>query len=155
MKNDRHAKILELIKKYEIGTQEELTRYLNEAGFNTTQTTVSRDIRKLNLIKVATSSGGQKYSVHGGDNLHPEKYSRILKDTFVSVDSAQNIMVMKTVPGMAMAAAAALDNMKLAGFVGCIAGDDTVIAVMKTSGDAEAVQLIIEEMVADASGTSR
>ena len=107
MKMERHSKIVELIGKYEIETQEELAEYLNKEGYNVTQATVSRDIRELKLSKIQTENGGQKYAVFHPQTAFNDKYTRILHDSFVSMDMAQNILVIKTVSGMAMAVAAA------------------------------------------------
>ena len=127
MKIERHSKIVELIGKYDIETQEELAEKLNEAGFKVTQATVSRDIRELKLTKVAVDGGHQKYVVlHKADSGLNDKYIRILRDGFVSMDMAQNILVIKTVSGMAMAVAAALDALHFHEIVGCIAGDQIV-----------------------------
>ena len=110
MKVERHSKIVELIGKYEIETQEELAERLNEAGFNVTQATVSRDIRELKLTKMQSESGRQRYMVlESPRGTSAIKYIRILKDGYMSMDMAQNILVIKTVSGMAMAVAAALD----------------------------------------------
>ena len=104
MKVNRHAKIVELINKHHIETQEELADYLNREGFKVTQATVSRDIRDLKLTKVPTEEGRQKYAVHHTvETEMSEKYIRILRDGYVSMDVAQNILVIKTVSGMAMA----------------------------------------------------
>ena len=108
MKLERHSKIVELIGKYEIGTQEELAEYLNQEGFNVTQATVSRDIRELKLSKVQMDNGKQRYVVLQNQDSFSEKYIRVLRDSFMSMDMAQNILVIKTVEGMAMAAAVAL-----------------------------------------------
>lgn len=136
MKVNRHAKIVELINKYQIETQEELAERLNQAGFQVTQATVSRDIRDLKLTKVPAENGRQKYAVlQGGQDGLGEKYIRIMKDGFVSMDMAQNILVIKTVSGMAMAVAAALDAMKWSEIVGCIAGDDTIMCAVRSVDD--------------------
>lgn len=133
MKIQRHAKIVELINQYDIDTQEELARQLKEAGFRVTQATVSRDIRELRLTKIAVDGGKQKYVVMNTQSSElDEKYLRILRDGFVSMDMAQNILVMKTVSGMAMAVATALDAMKFQEIVGCIAGDDTIFLAVRT-----------------------
>lgn len=132
MKNKRHEKILELIEKHNIETQEELAGMLTDAGFIVTQATVSRDIKKLELIKVKTSGNHQKYTVHAGSALErDDKYARVLRDAIVGIEDAQNILVIKTVSGMAMAAAAALDSIKIPEIIGSIAGDDTIMCVMK------------------------
>ena len=136
MKVNRHAKIVELINKYQIETQDELAEYLNEAGFKVTQATVSRDIRDLKLTKVPAENGRQKYAVlQSTQNGMTEKYVRILRDGFSSMDMAQNILVLKTVSGMAMAVAAALDAMNWNEIVGCIAGDDTIACINRTVDD--------------------
>ena len=136
MKIERHSKIVELIGKYDIETQEELAEKLNEAGFRVTQATVSRDIRELKLTKVATDGGRQKYVVlHKTDSSLNDKYIRILRDGFLSMDMAQNILVVKTVPGMAMAVAAALDALRFHEIVGCIAGDDAIMCAVRSVDD--------------------
>ena len=138
MKVNRHAKIVELINKYQIETQDELAEYLNEAGFKVTQATVSRDIRDLKLTKVPAENGRQKYAVlQSAQNGMTEKYVRILRDGFSSMDMAQNILVLKTVSGMAMALAAALDAMNFHEIVGSIAGDDTIMCAVSTTQDTE------------------
>ena len=110
MKTKRQTKMLELIKKHDIETQEELSDYLQKEGYQVTQATVSRDIRELKLTKVAMSNGRQKYAAltEANEDLS-EKYTRVFRDAFVSMDMAQNILVIKTVSGMAMAVAAAID----------------------------------------------
>ena len=140
MKVSRHAKIIELISQYDIETQEELAEYLNRAGFKVTQATVSRDIRDLKLTKVSVGAGKQKYVVHRQDEPEmSEKYIRVLRDGYVSMDMAQNILVIKTVSGMAMAVAVAVDSMKWNEVVGCIAGDDTIMCAIRTVEDTVAV----------------
>ena len=107
MKTARHNKIIELVEKNEIETQEELGELLKKAGFSVTQATISRDIRELKLSKVAIDLDRQKYIVLRNHNSEMnDKYVRILRDSFVSMAKAQNILVVKTVAGMAMAAAA-------------------------------------------------
>ncbi len=134
MKISRQSKIIELINKYNIETQEELADRLMKDGYNVTQATVSRDIRELKLTKVAVDGGRQKYIVlQKAEPGMSEKYARVLRDGFVSMDMAQNIMVVKTVPGMAMAVAAALDALQLSSIVGSIAGDDTVMCAIRST----------------------
>ncbi|MBM6751853.1 arginine repressor [Mediterraneibacter glycyrrhizinilyticus] len=147
MKVSRHAKIVELISQYDIETQEELAEYLNRAGFKVTQATVSRDIRDLKLTKVSVNGGKQKYILHRPEEGMSEKYIRVLKDGYVSMDMAQNILVIKTVSGMAMAVAAALDAMKWNEVVGCIAGDDTIMCAIRTTEDTVAVMEKIRKIV--------
>lgn len=149
MKVSRHAKIIELISQNDIETQEELAEYLNSAGFKVTQATVSRDIRDLKLTKVSVSGGRQKYVIlKAKEDGMSEKYIRVLKDGYVSMDMAQNILVIKTVSGMAMAVAAAVDAMKWKEVVGCIAGDDTIMCAVRSVGDTVAVMDKIRKIVA-------
>ena len=136
MKVNRHAKIIELINKYQIETQEELASYLNQEGFKVTQATVSRDIRDLKLTKVPAGEGKQRYAPHqSGDSEMGEKYIRVLRDGFVSMEMAQNILVIKTVSGMAMAVCAAIDAMEWKEVVGSIAGDDTIMCAIRSVED--------------------
>lgn len=137
MKIRRQTKILELIKKYEIETQDELSAYLEQEGFQVTQATVSRDIRELKLTKVALGHGRQKYVALLETNEDmSQKYERIFRDGFISMDIAQNILVIKTVSGMAMAVAAALDALQIHEIVGSIAGDDTIMCAARSTEDA-------------------
>lgn len=132
MKVERHEKIIELIRRYEIETQEELAQKLNESGFKVTQATVSRDIKELKLFKVPAGDGRQKYALflqEESDELDA-KYVRVFKDGYLSMAMAQNILVLKTVPGMAMAVAAALDKFQFPEVVGCIAGDDVIMCAI-------------------------
>ncbi len=148
MKVERHSKIVELIGKYEIETQEELAQKLNESGFNVTQATVSRDIRELKLTKMQSDNGKQRYVVlENPRGTSAVKYVRILRDGFVSMDMAQNILVIKTVSGMAMAVAAALDAIQFHEIVGCIAGDDTIMCAIRSVDDTIIVMEKIKKMV--------
>ena len=147
MKTKRHSKIVELINSCDIETQEELAQRLEEDGFAVTQATVSRDIRDLKLSKVVMANGKQKYSLMPKQDGISEKYVRILGEAFVSMDMAQNILVVKTVSGMAMAAAAALDSMQMSEIVGCIAGDDTIMAAIRSVEDTVAVMERIRKLV--------
>ncbi len=137
MKTRRQTKILELIKKYQIETQEDLSAYLEQEGYQVTQATVSRDIRELKLTKVSLTNGRQKYValLETNEDLS-KKYERIFRDGFISMDIAQNILVIKTVSGMAMAVAAALDALQLYEVVGTIAGDDTIMCAARSTEDA-------------------
>lgn len=135
MKYDRHSKIIEIISSKDIETQDELAEELNKAGYNVTQATVSRDIRELQLTKMAVN-GRQKYvTFRNREPVSGDKYVRVLCEGFVSMDMAQNILVIKTVSGMAMAVAAALDAMEWNEIVGTIAGDDTIMCAIKTVDD--------------------
>ena len=148
MKRQRHEVVVDLINKYDIETQEELAAYLKEEGFEVTQATVSRDIRELKLSKIATGNGKQKYIILKNDDSHlGDKYIRVLRDGFVSMNMAQNILVIKTVQGIAMAVAAALDAMKFPEIVGCIAGDDTIMAAIKSTDETKVVIDKINEIL--------
>jgi len=150
MKHDRHAKILELIEKHHVETQEELAEYLKRAGFDITQATISRDIREMRLTKVPAGDGRQKYAaLRQDDGSLGDKFIRILKEGFVSVDMAQNILVIKTVSGMAMAVAAAVDALGFQEVVGSIAGDDTIMVAVRTTEDTLALMDKIKHMVAE------
>ena len=150
MKTKRQTKMLELITKHDIETQEELSDYLQKEGYQVTQATVSRDIRELKLTKVAMSNGRQKYAAltEANEDLS-EKYTRVFRDAFVSMDMAQNILVIKTVSGMAMAVAAAIDAMHLHEIVGCIAGDDTIMCAVRSVDDTIAVMSRLRKLVED------
>ena len=150
MKTKRQTKMLELIKKHNIETQEELSDYLQKEGYQVTQATVSRDIRELKLTKVAMSNGRQKYAALTEANEElSAKYTRVFRDAFVSMDMAQNILVIKTVSGMAMAVAAAIDAMHLHEIVGCIAGDDTIMCAVRSVDDTIAVMSRLRKLVED------
>ena len=150
MKVERHSKIVELIGKYEIETQEELAEKLNQSGFNVTQATVSRDIRELKLTKIQGENGRQRYMVlESPRGTSAIKYIRILKDGFMSMDMAQNILVIKTVAGMAMAVAAALDAIHFQEVVGCIAGDDTIMCAVRSVDD---TIIVMEKIKKDGGG---
>ena len=148
MKTKRQRKIIELITNYDIETQEELAAKLVENGFNVTQATISRDIRELNLTKIATKGGKQKYAVQSSsDIVSNSKYMRVLKDGIITMDTAGNILVVKTVSGMAMAVAAALDAMQIKEILGCIAGDDTIMCVVKHAEETDRVKEHIESFI--------
>ncbi len=146
MKLKRHKKIIELISNEVVETQEDLAQRLKEAGFDVTQATVSRDIRELKLSKVVID-GRQRYAVLQNNNLGMnDKYLRILKDGLVSMDMAQNILVLKTVSGMAMAVAAAIDALSFSEIAGCIAGDDTIMCAVRSVDDTIIVMDKINKM---------
>lgn len=148
MKVNRHAKIIELINKYRIETQEELADYLNKEGFKVTQATVSRDIRDLKLTKIPSDDGKQRYALHQSfDEGMSQKYIRVLQEGFVSMDMAQNILVIKTVSGMASAVCAAIDAMKWNEVIGSIAGDDTIMCAIRSVDDTIAVMDKISKIV--------
>ena len=138
MKAQRHAQIIDLIKHNDIETQEELTLRLKEMGFDTTQATVSRDIKELKLVKVPDENGRYKYAlkIPDGEIRVSAKFKTILEETVLRVDVSTSIVVIKTFPGMAQAAASAIDNMKWSEIVGTIAGDDTIFVALRTTDDA-------------------
>lgn len=148
MKTSRQSKIIEIIQKNEVETQDELSALLEKEGFCVTQATVSRDIRELKLTKIPTVSGRQKYAVitDAPENLS-KKYERVLREGFLSMDMAQNILVIKTVSGMASAVCAAIDAMKMREIVGSIAGDDTIMCAIRTVDDTYAVMKKIRRIV--------
>jgi transcriptional regulator of arginine metabolism len=149
MKTRRQAKILEVIRSHDVETQEELSEYLEREGFVVTQATVSRDIRELKLTKIATENGRQKYAVLSeNESGMMEKYVRVLREGFLSIDMAQNLVVVKTVSGMAGAVCAAVDAMKMDKVVGSIAGDDTLLIVIRTEEDAVRIMNRLRDMAA-------
>lgn len=148
MKKKRQEKIIEIINKYEVETQEDLARYLNNAGYSVTQATVSRDIRDMSLVKVPGIRVKQRYTVAtegggGGSSGLGKRYASVLQDGVVSMEQAGNLLVIKTASGMAMAVAAAIDAMNLDGMVGSIAGDDTIMCAIKTEA---MVKQVMDEM---------
>lgn len=148
MKKSRHSKVIEIIEQHDVETQEELAGYLKEAGFQVTQATVSRDIRELKLTKMPTGSGKQKYVILKQEDSHMgDKYIRVLRDGFHSMDMAQNILVIRTVSGMAMAVAAAVDALKFKEVVGSIAGDDTIMIAVRTVEETRSLMEKIHAMV--------
>lgn len=155
MKKQRQEKIIEIIHEHEVETQEDLARFLNEAGYSVTQATVSRDIREMSLIKVPGIRVKQRYTVStegggGGSSGFGRQYTGVLQDGVVSMEQAGNLLVIKTVSGMAMAVAAAIDAVKLEGIVGSIAGDDTILCAVKTEEQVvsvmDSVQALIHSM---------
>lgn len=148
MKTNRQSKIIEIIQKNEVETQDELSALLEKDGFRVTQAKVSRDIRELKLTKIPTAGGRQKYAVitDAPENLS-KKYERVLREGFLSMDMAQNILVIKTVSGMASAVCAAIDAMKMREIVGSIAGDDTIMCAIRTVDDTYAVMKKIRRIV--------
>ena len=128
MKKHRHEKMLELISRYEIETQDELIERLRENGYDVTQATVSRDIRELKIAKMTTGKGTYRYvlpkQVEHGAGI---KFSAALIDSITSVEAAQNLVVIKTFPGLAAAVASGIDNLAIAEVLGCVVGDDTIL----------------------------
>ena len=139
MKSRRQGRIIDIIQRYEVGTQEELAERLRQEGFDVTQATVSRDIREMKLSKMPTADGGQKYVFLDKGARLGNKYVHVLREAFITAQAAQNILVVRTVSGMAMAVAAALDSLDFPEIVGCIARDDTIFVAAHTSEEAAAL----------------
>ena len=140
MKKRRQAKILEIINNLDVETQEDLQMLLRDGGFEVTQATISRDIRELKLTKVTVDGVHQKYTQlqEKETNLY-SKYVSVLRDGFLWMEQAENILVIRTLSGMAMAVAAAIDNIEIPGVAGTIAGDDTVMCAIRSTGEVASV----------------
>ena len=149
MKNDRQRRILEIVEREAIDTQEQLQQKLQEQGVTCTQATISRDIKQLHLIKEPVGQGRYRYTVSSQRNKLnvADKLRTIFLESIISVDSAQNIVVIKTMAGLANAAAAAMDGMSISGMVGTLAGDDTALLVMKDAEMAKGFCEDIHEML--------
>ena len=132
MKNARQKKILELVEKYDIDTQEALVEHLLEEGYSVTQTTASRDIRELKLVKGISAHGTYKYVLPESkrDKTSPVLNSQIT-DSVVKIDYAHNLVVVKTLPGMANAIGVCIDSLEIAEIIGSVAGDDTILIVLR------------------------
>ena len=133
MKSKRQAEILRIIEEVDVETQDQLLAELKARGVSSTQATISRDIKELHLIKELTSYGTYKYVVSGRKTSlnFAGRLRTILKEGVTSFDRAQNIVVLKTMPGLASAACAAIDGMEISGLVGSLAGDDTALLIMR------------------------
>lgn len=149
MKTKRQDKILELITEFEIETQEELIFYLNKFGFDATQATISRDIRELKLTKIIGSTGNYRYATHdkiAAPAVAP-KFNGVLVDSIIKVSYANNIIVLKTFPGLANAIGSGIDAIHSPDILGCVAGDDTVIIVLKNEEAAKDVSEKLKQMM--------
>ncbi|MGJ9383299.1 arginine repressor [Salipaludibacillus neizhouensis] len=136
-KGQRHIKIRDIIANQEIETQDDLVTQLRTSGFNVTQATVSRDIKELHLVKVPMMDGRYKYSLPSDQRFNPlQKLKRALMDSFVSIDSTKNMIVLKTLPGNANAVAVLIDNLDWHEVMGNICGDDTILIICRTEEDA-------------------
>jgi transcriptional regulator of arginine metabolism len=149
MKNDRQNKILEIISEENVETQEQLLERLQAKGITSTQATISRDIKQMHLIKEPMGQGVYKYAVSGNRMKlnFAEKLRTIFRESITSIESAQNIVVLKTMPGLASAACAALDDMGVSFMLGSLAGDDTAFLVMKDTESAANFAEEIKEML--------
>lgn len=149
MKSKRQEKILELISEFEIETQEELIFYLNKYGFEATQATISRDIRELKLTKIVGSTGNYRYAAsHRESRQNPSpKFNGVLVDSITKVSYANNIIVLKTFPGLANAIGSGIDSIHSPDILGCVAGDDTVIIVLKNENAAKETSEKLKQMM--------
>ncbi|GIQ70671.1 transcriptional regulator ArgR [Xylanibacillus composti] len=140
MKGQRHIKIREIINSREIETQDELVNALREAGYNVTQATVSRDMKELHLIKVPLDDGRYKYSMPSDQRFNPiHKLKRSLADNFVQIDFAEQMVVLKSLPGTANAIGALIDNLEWPEIMGTISGDDTLLLICRSREQSERV----------------
>lgn len=148
MKKDRHDCIQNIINQYTVQTQDELIGYLRNAGFDVTQATVSRDIRELKLSKLLTEKGVYRYTMppEGADSMAPV-FNFSLMSAVTSIDHVQNIIVMRTTPGMAQAVAFGIDNKKEPAILGCVAGDDTIIVIVRDHHSTEKLCVQISGMI--------
>ena len=149
MKSQRQAKILEIISNKNVETQEQLLAELQAAGFRGTQATISRDIKDLRIVKELTSIGTYRYTTSSNElnSTFSARLNTIFRECVVSFDYAQNIIVIRTLPGLANAAASAIDAMNMSTVVGSLAGDDTVILIMRTTEDAAELCKEIHQML--------
>ncbi|MDD4296244.1 MAG: arginine repressor [Ruminiclostridium sp.] len=148
MKYNRHAKILDIIENYDVSTQDELADKLREQGLDVTQATISRDIKELRLVKVMDSEGKTKYTVINNDSgVLSEKLLSVLRGGYVSSDYANNILVIKTLPGMASAVASSIDSLGWMAIIGTIAGDDTIMIITRAERIAEELQEKISQLL--------
>ena len=150
MKLSRHSKILDLILRYDIETQEDLAKRLAEAGYNVTQATVSRDIKDLKLIKVLGEHGVYKYVQSDRETASKEKnLSSIIRTSVLSVAYAVNLVVIKTHAGMAQAAGSVIDSIGFEEIIGCVAGDDTLLCVTQTEKNAQTLTEKLKLMISN------
>lgn len=148
MKKNRHEKIIEIVEKHEIETQDELIEHLRKLGYEVTQATVSRDIRELKLTKVMSERGSYRYELpKANETIGSFKFSHALAESITSVDYALNTVVIKTFPGMAQAVAVGIDNLHLQIILGCVAGDDTILVVARTAEAAADLNTRIKEII--------
>lgn len=149
MKSKRQAQILELIREKEIETQNQMMEALMDRGIKSTQATLSRDIKELRLVKKLSVNGVYCYTTPAQDdsNEREVRLRKIFRECVVSFDTAQNIVVIRTLPGLANAAASALDHMEIQDLVGTIAGDDTAFLAMRNAGSAQVFAKEIEAML--------
>lgn len=152
-KSERQARLLQLIRETDISTQEDLVLGLNRAGLDVTQATISRDIKELGIIKVATGSGQQKYvPMERSGEMASGRLMKVFSEAVVQVDLAVNLVIIKSLPGMAQACASALDSMRLSEVAGSIAGDDTVFVAARSTEQAESLSQVLSRIALQGSG---
>ena len=148
MKKNRHEKIIEIVEKYDVETQDELIEHLRKTGYEVTQATVSRDIRELKLTKVMGEKGSYRYELpKTSEPLGNFKFSHALAESITSADYAMHTVVVKTFPGMAQAVAVGIDNLHLQVILGCVAGDDTIIIIARSTEAAADLNTRIKEII--------
>ena len=149
MKSVRQSKILEIIASKEVETQEQLLQELKQAGFVTTQATISRDIKELRIVKELTPDGTYRYAASLQENAatFSGRLNKIFRECVTSVDWAQNLVVIKTLPGLAGAAGSAVDSMELPQLIGTLAGDDTAVLIMRENASAAGLCAEIRKML--------
>lgn len=148
MKKNRHEKIIEIVEKYDIETQDELIEQLRKIGYDVTQATVSRDIRELKLTKVMGEKGSYRYQLpKSNESLNNFKFNHALAESITSVDYALHTVIIKTFPGMAQAVAVGIDNLSLPVILGCVAGDDTIIVISRSAEAAADLNTKIKEII--------
>ncbi|MCR5090197.1 MAG: arginine repressor [Oscillospiraceae bacterium] len=144
MKQERQSAIMDIISKNEIETQNQLLEALERRGIRTTQATLSRDIRDMRLSKETGADGSYHYTASkAGSENHTQRLNKIFRESVVSYDIAQNLLVIRTLPGLASAACSALDGMEIEGLIGTLAGDDTAFLAMR---DEKAARMFLEEI---------
>lgn len=152
-KSERQSRLLQLIREVDISTQEDLVSGLNHGGLEVTQATISRDIKELGIIKVTTGSGQQKYvPMERSGEVASGRLMKVFSEAVVQVDLAVNLVIIKSLPGMAQACASALDSMRLPEVAGSIAGDDTVFVAARTTEQAESLSRILSQIALQGSG---
>ena len=148
MKYKRQSKILELISAFDIYTQDELADRLGKGGFAATQATISRDIKELKLLKIPASNGQYKYASANHEEEKPDvKFFNILNETVTAINTAKNLLIVKTYSGMANAAAAAIDTINFPEVIGSIAGDDTIFLAFTSDENAEMIAQKLSKMI--------
>lgn len=148
MKKNRHEKIIEIVERYDVETQDELIEHLRRTGYDVTQATVSRDIRELKLTKVMGDNGSYRYQLpKSNEALSNFKFNHALAESITSVDYALHTVVVKTFPGMAQAVAVGIDSLKLPVILGCVAGDDTIVIIARNPDAAADLNGRIKEII--------